>query len=755
MLSPDRRALRGPAKRAFQRHEVAGVGKDGQRQRYFKSRLFRKLFLSYVLIIAVFVAGYCVWYFYTYRENYRNMARETGWQRAYGFTTQVDRRLLTAQALCNAINSSESVRNLYQRVNIEKQTVDSMQLYRTLSELTRVKASSGSLDVYTLLLGFEGDSRLYTPGTVVALDGDALQLPPRMPWVGVTSAAELLGIRGATNIAVNKSYFIYADAYIGPVGSSTKGVALVLMELTALSEGVEALRPAFAGIQLSRYSELLYSDGSMDVPGEAVEIDSLLGDGLTYRLLLSQGALEAPFGLSAMLPPALILLLGAAFMVITYRFTRRRYQPIGELSRMVAPQSGQQEAQDEFGGIIRGITDLIGERNGYRERMITISPYASHGALHQLLSGNVRPAQLEVLREEQFWELRRRCFAVGIVNLAVRGGAVDQRYLDARALAAHACSELSDEERVVVCSPRDAQTLYVVVNSDEPDGLEDVFYAMLPRINEAIDDEAVSVTIGVSAVQTDLERLKAACDEAERALENMLTGGRGSVYFVEAEDALSGGDYEFPKDAQKRIVKDLLEGNLDDLNALMDRLWEANFRQAALAPETARQLVDALHNCIGGALRDISEMSTTHIRIQRVREPATIEEIFDYYRTLLAEAVRTCQSEVVNDAGGEALEREICDYINARVLSPELSLSAVADHFGVSGKLVGTVCKKCFGKTYLQYVRDCQIQRAVSLLEGTDLSLEEISQQCGFTNLLTFRRNFKTVMNMNPSDFRK
>lgn len=729
--------------------------REGQRQRYLKSRLFRKLFLSYALIIAVFVAGYCCWYAYSYRENYRNMARESGWQQAYVFTTRVDRHLLTAQALCNAVNSSESVRDLYQQVNIERQTVDSMQLYRTLSELTRVKASSGSLDVYTLLLGFEGDSRLYTPGTVIALDGDAVELPPRMPWVGMTSAAELLSVRGATNIAVNKSYFIYAGAYVGTVGSSTKGVALVLMEPTALTDGVEALRPAFSGIQLNRYSQTLYADGSMDGPGEVIEIESLLGGGLSYRLLLSQSALEAPFGLEAMLPPALFLLLGAAFMVITYRFTRRRYQPIGELTRMVAPQSGQQEARDEFGGIIRGITDLIGERNGYRERMITISPYASHGALHQLLSGSVRPAQLEVLREEQFWELRRSSFVVGIVNLAISGGAADQRYLDARALAAHACSECADEERIVVCSPRDAQTLVVVVNSDEGDGLEDVFYDMLHRVNEAIDDPAVSVTIGVSALQTDLERLKAACDEAERALENMLTGGRGSVYFVEGEDGLSGGDYEFPKDAQKRIVRDLTEGNLDDLNAFMDRLWEANFRQAALAPETARQLVDALHNCIGGALRDISEMSTTHIRIQRVREPATIEEIFDYYRTLLAEAVRTCQSEVVNDAGGEALEREICDYIDAHVLSPELSLTAVADHFGVSGKLVGTVCKKRFGKTYLQYVRDCQIHRAVELLQTTECSLEEIAQQCGFTNLLTFRRNFKTVMGMNPSDFRK
>ena len=89
------------------------------------------------------------------------------------------------------------------------------------------------------------------------------------------------------------------------------------------------------------------------------------------------------------------------------------------------------------------------------------------------------------------------------------------------------------------------------------------------------------------------------------------------------------------------------------------------------------------------------------------------------------------------------------------MLNPDLSLTSAADHFGVSGKLVGTVCRNRFGKTFLQYVRDCQIQKATELLQTTDLSLEEIAEQCGFTNLLTFRRNFKATMGINPSDYRK
>ena len=727
---------------------------EGQKLGYIKSSVFRRLFLSYVLIIVLFVAGFCAWYLYSWRANYRAMARKSCLERGNALCTRLDRQLLIAQALCNAMNSSESVRELYQLAYAEGKTVDSMQLYRVLTELKRIKASSGSFDVYAILLGFEGDKRLYTPGTVIAL-GASVNGPGRAPWLGVSTAAELLSLYGENNILLNKRFWIYADEYSGQVGGSSKGTTLVLMEESALTGGIEEAGDAIGALEIRRQSEALYATGPLDGSGEVFEVASLIGGGISYRLQIADGALEAPFPLTALVPVAATVLLGAVFMAFAYRFSRSRYRPIGVISRMVAGGPAAGQSGDEMGDIVQGIADLIGERNGYRERMITISPYASQGALHQLLNGSVGDAQ--VLREEQFWELRRTYFAVGVVDIAMpeAPGASEQRRLDARALAAHACRQLADEERAVVCSARDLNTLYVVVNSDDEGDMETMFYELLPRITEALDDPAIAVTIGVSAPRTELEGLRDACDEAERALENMLTGGRGSIYFEERDADGARRDFDFPRDAQKRIARDLREGNREDLDAFLDEVWEANFHRAMLSPEAVRQLVDELHSALSGALRDVSEQSTTHIRAQRVREPATIEEIFDYYRRLLAGAVSAFQSEVAGDAGGEALEKEICDYINANLFNPDMSLSGVADRFGVSGKLVGNVCKNTFGKTYLQYVRDCQIQQAVKLLEDTDLPLEEIAGRCGFTNLLTFRRNFKTVMNMNPSDFRK
>ena len=117
----------------------------------------------------------------------------------------------------------------------------------------------------------------------------------------------------------------------------------------------------------------------------------------------------------------------------------------------------------------------------------------------------------------------------------------------------------------------------------------------------------------------------------------------------------------------------------------------------------------------------------------------------------------TALKESGETAGNDerALEKEICQYIEENLCSPDLSLNSLADRFGVSTKMVSLICKNAWGQTFLQHVRDQQIHRAVQLLQTTDAPLEDIATKCGFTNLLTFRRNFKAVMGCNPSDMRK
>lgn len=448
-----------------------------------------------------------------------------------------------------------------------------------------------------------------------------------------------------------------------------------------------------------------------------------------------------------MLPLLAMALLGLAFMVITYRVSKRYYQPIGSISKMIENPAG---SRDEIEDILDGIRGLIGERNGYREKMVTISPYAQQGMLQSILSGG----ELPVLVDEQYVSLRAAYFMLALVNISSAKRQEPVKYQDAQELITHVCREMSGEGVTVACCRKSMQELYVIVNSDDSKGMENRFYDLYARVVDALDDTRYAVTIGVSRLENDLESLRDACKDAERALEQMLTGGRGCVYFAEPERGLQERSYYFPKDAQKRLVKGLREGDLEGLHAMLDDLYQRNIVESDLPMAEVRAMVDELHLNIRNALRTVYDMRTTHIQIERIRDAATIEEIFSYYGTVFETALQTAR-ELDEPAEQTGLESEICQYIDAHFCDPELSLNHLADQFGVSTKMIGLICKNAYGKTFLQYVRDRQIQRAAELLQTTEAPLEDIAAQCGFTNLLTFRRNFKAVMNMNPSDFRK
>ena len=304
----------------------------------------------------------------------------------------------------------------------------------------------------------------------------------------------------------------------------------------------------------------------------------------------------------------------------------------------------------------------------------------------------------------------------------------------------------------MVAVPENLQNIFVILAGDEKDGFEDLFYRLFRAMKETAGDEHTVLTIGVGRRENDLDRLRDACRDAQASLGQMLTGGRGAVYFPE-ERAEEEPGYYFPKDAQKQMIRLLKERNLDGLNALLDEIYEKNMVSADLPAAEVRQLLDELTWTIRKAIRSAYDLSPVHLRMEPIRDAATVEEIFAWYRQVFA----ACLSET---AAGETeeqeknLEEEICRYLEEHLYDPELSLNGLAAQFGVSTKMVGLICKKRYGQTFLNYVRDRQIQKASSLLRETDLSLEEIARQCGFTNILTFRRNFKAVTGVNPSEYR-
>lgn len=86
--------------------------------------------------------------------------------------------------------------------------------------------------------------------------------------------------------------------------------------------------------------------------------------------------------------------------------------------------------------------------------------------------------------------------------------------------------------------------------------------------------------------------------------------------------------------------------------------------------------------------------------------------------------------------------------------SEDISLNTVADAVYLHPSYISRLIKEQTGKNFSTLITEMRIDRAVSLLESTDLRVYEVAEKAGFNNLKYFYKVFKSTTGKSPRDYR-
>lgn len=98
--------------------------------------------------------------------------------------------------------------------------------------------------------------------------------------------------------------------------------------------------------------------------------------------------------------------------------------------------------------------------------------------------------------------------------------------------------------------------------------------------------------------------------------------------------------------------------------------------------------------------------------------------------------------------------QRVLDFIEEN-LHTHISVNDIADGAHISKSTLYKNFKDTFGCTVAEYMMKKRIERAEKLLLETDISIEEISAQTGFSSAAYFTANFKRQKGITPLKFRK
>jgi AraC-like DNA-binding protein len=107
---------------------------------------------------------------------------------------------------------------------------------------------------------------------------------------------------------------------------------------------------------------------------------------------------------------------------------------------------------------------------------------------------------------------------------------------------------------------------------------------------------------------------------------------------------------------------------------------------------------------------------------------------------------------------GETTVRERIDksieFMKGHLRQP-LTIATLAALVNLSRSHYTTLFRRVTGYAPLNYLNHLRMQRAVQLLNTTELSIKQISDQLGFSDQFYFSRAFRKMHNHSPSEHRR
>lgn len=719
---------------------------------FFKSRLFKRLLSSYIFVISALFLIYISIMLYDTKVSCSEQKRQYYYTNIDKFANSVDSAFMDAVVISTNLNSSD-ILNMY-TMNSKGITSENISVSAVISEIKNSTVSRHNINIYDTILFIDGSTTAFSSTKNYNLSipySFTSQINTIDQNISLNDILEL----DSNEIVFSKKFAIYSQRYISTYAS---GTIYVLFDSSFITDIADNLFKNERNVVVSIQNTPVYSDGS--IKNEVTyETTSAINPQLKYKVTADKSnfglVINSRFLITMLVigGVSVILIGGSIFLAGMF------YKPVGNIEKIISGSQSHSNitagnnSYDEFNNISAKIHQLMLENTDYKEKIISIKPYAQKGMLHKILSDN---SNIDIVNSPDYDILQKKYYIISDINIAYIGKGTPENndWSNIHNIIENISNEMSDENTNILLYDIDRFNIFAIINSNIHNNLEDIFYKILDSINIQKNNNDYAITIGVDKVRINISEISDACHNCSLALNYILTGGRNAVYYYSPEDFSSDESYYFPSDSINKLTIFIKENRKNKISDYLNDIMNTNITKHSDNLKVMSMLIDELHVTAAKSVKNVFSGHPVNFKLEKIKFTATIEEIFSYYEDVLNTACDEYKifKEKSNDISND--DSAIIDEINNNITNSELSLAYLTEKFGVSNKYISTMCKRILGMTYIQYVQNERIKLAINYIQNSNYTLDEIASMCGYTSQLTFRRNFKNVTGVNPSEYK-
>lgn len=302
-----------------------------------------------------------------------------------------------------------------------------------------------------------------------------------------------------------------------------------------------------------------------------------------------------------------------------------------------------------------------------------------------------------------------------------------------------------------------SQTMCAIVNLSPPQtGDMEQLRPLLTCLRDTLCEQcSLSLSLGVSTVQEGLSNLHTAFNQAQHAQEYcQYHAGYGFCFFSEISSAASY--YPYSVEMEQQLLSSVKMGGKETVDRLLHEIYSAPASEGTSSLEISRCM---FFDLMGTALKLLSSLDIDYKQVFGDEDPfgllyacKTISSMQSTVRMLfigLCDHFKSCRT---SHAG--QLRDNLIAYIEKQYADPNLSLTMVADAFGITASYLSHFLKQNANENFVNLLRARRIQQAELLLKQTNMTLEEIARAIGYTSGIVLMRNFKKIHGIAPGQYR-
>ncbi len=283
---------------------------------------------------------------------------------------------------------------------------------------------------------------------------------------------------------------------------------------------------------------------------------------------------------------------------------------------------------------------------------------------------------------------------------------------------------------------------YIILNFENEDSQKEIL-EYFSKFKETFENENkyISISFAISEICIQMDKIVYSYNEAR----NLLIKSQYTL------DSNEDSNLRFTANDESLLLNYLLSGRIDNAASLIQKFID-KFNSSINSDET---------------LKCYTAIISLIFKVMYAKNITYKSEYFTNESDAIASIV-TCPQNEIKQFISERLEelrtcfntkvtklniQEIVEYI-AQNYNQILSLDIIAERFAVNPSYLSRTIKQHLGDNFTEYLSKIRVRKAQELLVNTDLQINTIATNVGFSSRSSFLRAFKAYCGITPTEYR-